>query len=214
MGTGNQSAGPFSPSRTSTTYTLIRSPSLSVSPLDLPRFWPTQPGGADLHCRRAGTGIHTGDQGGDQLLVAALEFLHLLTALRLADALTDDMLGRLRGDAAEFPGFQGNFHRIAHLGGLGVVDSLLQRHFHIGILHLIHHGFVKGYRKFRRGGVHDHPYIFLSAVIAFDRDDNSGLDLFHKVIRRNALFLFQQLDRLKNSVLFIFFPPFLFSLYT
>lgn len=41
---------------------------------------------ADFQGGGAGLGIHPGDQGGDQLLIAALELLHLLAALGLADA--------------------------------------------------------------------------------------------------------------------------------
>ena len=105
-------------------------------PLDLLIFRQDGFGGADLHRGRSGAGIHAGNHRRHQLLIAALEFLHLLAPLRLADALADDVLGRLGGNAPEFLSLQRNFHRIAHLGGLGLTGGLFHGHFHIGILYL------------------------------------------------------------------------------
>ena len=54
---------------------------------------------AELHEGVARVGLL--DDAGDQLAHAVLVLLEHHVALRLADALEDDLLGRLRGDAAE-----------------------------------------------------------------------------------------------------------------
>ena len=92
----------------------------------------------------AGFGIHPGDQRGDELLVAALELLHLLAPLGFPDPLPDDMLCGLGGDAAELLGFELDVHDVPNLGVFDIAGSFLRQHLLVGILHLVHDRFAQG----------------------------------------------------------------------
>ena len=61
---------------------------------------------ADFQRSSPSTGINTLYRGGHQFLMTALEFLHHLPALAVADSLTDDVPGGLRRDSAKFLGVQ------------------------------------------------------------------------------------------------------------
>jgi len=64
----------------------------------------------------AGNWVYPRHLSGCDLLLAALEFLHHLAALRFADALPDHVLHRLRGNSAKLLGLQRNFHNVARQG--------------------------------------------------------------------------------------------------
>ena len=74
--------------------------------------------------------------------MAALELLHQLAPLAVANALADDVAGRLGGDAAELLGIQAHAHLILY-PGVGVdFAGVFQRNLFALVGNLLRHGFV------------------------------------------------------------------------
>ena len=74
--------------------------------------------GADLQKRAAGARVDLIDDAGEDLVLLGVELLVDHAALRLADALNDDLLGSLRRDAAELLGLDRDADHVADLGAL------------------------------------------------------------------------------------------------
>ena len=86
------------------------------------------------------TGVDAGDDGGQDLVLLAGVLVSDHTALGLADALDNDLLGGGGGDAAEVAGLHVDADLVAQLGILGIGAGLLQGHFGGGVEHLLHDG--------------------------------------------------------------------------
>ena len=74
--------------------------------------------GADLQKRAAGARVDLIDDAGEDLVLLGIEFFINHAALRLADALNDDLLCSLRRDAAELLGLDRDADHVADLGAL------------------------------------------------------------------------------------------------
>ena len=74
--------------------------------------------GADLQKRAAGARVDLIDDAGEDLMLLGVELLVDHAALRLSDALNDDLLGSLRRDAAELLGLDRDADHVADLGAL------------------------------------------------------------------------------------------------
>ena len=74
--------------------------------------------GADPQGHGVGAGGDPGHHAGEDLVLLGVELLVDHAALRLADALNDDLLGSLRRDAAELLGLDRDADHVADLGAL------------------------------------------------------------------------------------------------
>ena len=120
-------------------------------------------------------------------------------ALGLADALNDDLLGRLRGDAAELLGLHGDADDVAH-GGLGLYPrGLVRRHLQGGILHFLHDGLLDGDLDGLLLPVHvHHQGVRGGGIVLFQSREQRLPDAVDHVILRDPLFLFQIRDCFKE----------------
>jgi hypothetical protein len=82
------------------------------------------------------------DDAVDDVADAVLVFLVLPVAFGLAHLLHDDLLGRLRGDAAVFERRQLVGYRVADLGGRVMTARVVERDLERGILDRLHHQHV------------------------------------------------------------------------
>ena len=72
----------------------------------------------------------------------ALELAEGLAALGVTDALPDDVLGRLGGNAAKLAGIERNFHHIPRHGALFVFLSVLHQDVGIRVFNIVDHIFT------------------------------------------------------------------------
>ena len=152
---------------------------------------------ADFQRSRSRTGVYALHERGDQLLIFALELLHHLAALAVANALADDVSGRLRGDSAKLLGIQRHVDLILHAGGGVNFSGLRQRNFLARVLDLLDDRLAQEHFKVAAGGIHVDERI-LVAVAVLTRGQNCLLDFIQHKIDRDAPFLFQQIQSLKN----------------
>ena len=132
---------------------------------------------------------------------AGLHFTALQVALALPQALPDDMLGGLGGDAAEFLGFQLGDHLLANLIGFAHLLGVLQTDLREGVLHFLHDVAEQAGAEGADLGVDVHHHVFvLHVVVLLHGDDDGRLDLFDQVVRRQAALLFQSGKGLKKFV--------------
>ena len=134
--------------------------------------------------------------------------LHLavqLAALGLADALTDDVLCGLGGDAAELLGLEGGHHTLAHLIGLADGVGLLQAQLGVGVLHLFHHVLHQVHREapVQRVDLHQNVLV-LHLVVLLDGDDDGSLDLLDQVFGGEAALLAKHVQGLKKLCVHFF----------
>ena len=138
--------------------------------------------------------IHAGHGGLHQIVGAGLDIAQLLAALCLTDALTDDVLCGLGGNAAEVLGLERGDDVVAHQ----IIGAELLRfgHADLGILVvpvLIGHDVLdQGHVKPAGGGINVHADVLIvHIVILLHGDDDGCLDLLDQVFCGDIALLFQ-----------------------
>ncbi len=132
-------------------------------------------------------------------MLAALEFLQHLAALRFPDALADDVLCSLRRNASEFLGFQADADHVARHGLFVITLGLFRQDFRFRIADFLHNRLFQDHfkRPFIRVNVYFNVFV-PTAEIFLDRNDNGAFDLIQQIIGRDAPFFFQQGKRLEE----------------
>ena len=158
---------------------------------------------ADAQRRGPGAGVDALHQRADQLLVLALELLHHLAALAVADALADDVARRLRRDASELLGAHRYIHVVSDLDGGIDLARLLQQDLFARLPHVVDGDHLQPHLEHAGLRVQvDDGVLVVIAVLA--RRENGLLDLFEHEFHGDAAFLFEQLQRLKNLIFIVF----------
>ena len=143
-------------------------------------------------------GVHLEHRGRDDLEFLILIFLQQLPALRLADALADDVLGRLRRDPAEILGLQRDFDLAALLHRGVVLVGVLQQDFGVGVLDLLDR--VLAHRDIEAPAVRvDLDHVLVGAAhVPLDCNGDGALDLLDERVAGNPLLLLQKAQCLKK----------------
>ena len=150
---------------------------------------------ADGHI--AGVGGDAKDGAGENLMLFRRECVEDHAALCLADALDDDLLGRLRSDAAEVLRLHIDVYQIAQLRGLADLAGRVERDFRGGgdnviddlFLHIHVHVVVLDL---------DEDVVGVAILVLFVCSDESLRDLLDHVALRNPAFFFKLRKRCKN----------------
>ena len=109
--------------------------------------------------------------------------------LRLPDALADDVLCGLGGDASKPLGLQGDLHQLPHLGTGLVLHGVLDGDLEGGVLNLLHHLLLHRHIEPLRLRVNLHNVLLAASGILFHRQLNGFCNLLHQILQRDALFL-------------------------
>ena len=125
-------------------------------------------------------------------------------ALGLADGLNDDLLGRLRRDAAEVFCFDFVLVNVAELDFLLVQPRLVQRDLGERVLDGFDHGKLHEHPHVALFGVELDAHVLVAVVFLAEGGQQRVLDLFHHLLLGDALFLFEQLERLKKFLIHLF----------
>ena len=148
-------------------------------------------------------GVNAGDGGLHDVVGAGLDLAQLLAALGLADALTDDVLCGLGGDAAKVLGLEGGHDPVAHLIALADVLCLGDADLAVLVVPVLigHDVLDEGDVELAGVGVDlDHDVVVLDLVVLLHGDDDSSLDLFDQVLRGNAALVLQHGESFKKFV--------------
>ena len=153
--------------------------------------------GADLKGGVAGTGIHAGDDAGEDLVLLGVELVIDHAALGLPQALDDDLLAVAGGDAAELHVVHGKVDGVADLilGGEG--PGLLQGHL-VGGIHvilLVHHGLLDIHLQGLMLLVHVHDNVLHVGVVPLVGGGQGLDDLIHHEGLGDVALLLQQGQR-------------------
>ena len=152
---------------------------------------------ANLQSGIAGDRVYPQHLSRDQLLILALELLHQLAPLRLANALADHMLGSLCDNAAELLGLQRNINGLAHLGALLDGLGLFQSQIRVRVLHFLNHILGHIHLKALLLRVNVAMDNVLAVVVVLGSHHDGGRNFFIQVILRDSLLLRQHLHCIK-----------------
>ena len=148
-------------------------------------------------------GVNAGHGAGQQLLGLGGVVLVHGAPLGLPDALDDDLLGGLGGDAAE----GGYLHRDAdHISQLraGIhVPGGVQGHLGGGVLHLLHHGPLLGYGHFGFRQLHHHVFggdLLVILPVLPVGVYQSLLDPLHHVVNGDVPLLLQRFQGAEDHI--------------
>ena len=122
-------------------------------------------------------------------------------ALGFADALDDDLLCRLCGDATEFFRFDRDADNVADVRFLVVAVRFVQQDLRgvVYVLALLHDRFENGHGNALLILVHEDLNVVLAVgIVALEGGQKSLLDLLLHIAAVNALFLFDLLDSVKK----------------
>ena len=157
---------------------------------------------AQLQRHNALDRFDVGDDGGDDLMGLALHLGVHLAALGLLEALADDVLSRLRGDAPEVLCLERDGVFIARLAAFLFLLGLLQRDLGSGVLH------------FLDDGLNDDGHVFILDLVVLLHGDHDGVfDFFQQVIGGQAAFLFQHGQCFKKFCVHFFQSSILYNIY-
>ena len=132
---------------------------------------------------------------------AGLHLAALQVALALTQTLTNHVLGRLGGNAAEFLRFQRGDQTLADLVALADLLGILQADLRVGVLDLLHDVAQQAGTESAELGVDiDNHVVILNLVVLLDRNDDGRLDFLNQVVLRQAALLFQRRESLKKFV--------------
>ena len=148
-------------------------------------------------------GVNAGDGSLHDVVGAGLDLAQLLAALSLTDALTDDVLCGLGGDAAKVLGLEGGHDAIAHLIALADVLSLGDADLAVLVVPVLigHDVLDEGDVELAGVGVDlDHDVVVLDLVVLLHGDDDRSLDLFDQVLRGDAALVLQHGESFKKFV--------------
>ena len=163
--------------------------------------------GAGIDDDVAGVGIDALDGRRDDFILLGLVFLDHHAALRLTDALNDDLLCRLRGNASECLGLQLSLADIADVQALGVRVCLLQRHLRQRIDNLFHDVLLLVYADFLLVLVDGNADIG-AAALTLECGNQRRLNLTDHIFLRDAFFLFEKVQCLEKFLVhFLMIPP-------
>ncbi len=155
--------------------------------------------GGDADGHRTVSRLDMADDAGEDLMLLGGELLVNDAALRLADALDDDLLCRLGGDAAELLGLHGNGDQIAELGAAADLPGGLEIDLVAGVLDLLHHGLHDVHLDALLVLVDDDLDIVLTLGIVAAESRQHGLtDFIVHIVAGNAFFLLDVLDGFKK----------------
>ena len=158
---------------------------------------------AGHHINDALLGVNAGDGGLHDVVGAGLDLAQLLAALGLADALTDDVLCGLGGDAAEVLGLEGGHDPVAHLIALADVLCLGDADLAVLVVPVLvgHDVLNEGDVELAGLGVDlDHDVVVLDLIVLLHGNDDSSLDLVDQVLCRNAALVLQHGESFKKFV--------------
>ena len=147
--------------------------------------------------------VHTGDGGLHDVVCAGLDLAQLLAALGLADALTNDVLCGLGGNAAKVLGLERGDDAVAHF--VGLADLLGLGDADLGVLVvpvLVGHDVLdQGHIEAAGTGVDVHlDVVLLDLVVLLDGNDDGGLDLLDQVLCGDAALVLQHGESFKKFV--------------
>ena len=136
-------------------------------------------------------------------MCAGLDLAELLVALGLADALTDDVLCGLGGNAAKVLGLERGDDAVAHF--VGLADLLGLGDADLGVLVvpvLVGHDVLdQGHIEAAGIGVDVHfDVVLLDLVVLLDGNDDGGLDLLDQVLCGDAALVLQHGESFKKFV--------------
>ena len=142
--------------------------------------------------------IHADNRRGDDLLALRLIFPDDVGALRLADALHDDLLCGQRGEAAQILGLDLDLEDRAELHALVLLFGVVQRDLRDGVFDLLDDLELLEHTHRLLHGVDVHAHVGVAVLVSLVRADERRLDLLQHVFLRNASFLLDQVQRLKK----------------
>ena len=145
---------------------------------------------ADAHDHVARRGLDAQDRCGEDLMLLGRERVKDHAALSLADALDDDLLGGLRGDAPERLRFDLGVHKVAELGVGADFPRRVERDFGGGGDDVVHDLFLDVEPHIAVGNIDEH-IIGVAFLILFIRGDQRLRDLVDHICLRNAPLLFE-----------------------
>ena len=147
--------------------------------------------------------VHTGNGGLDDIMGAGLDLAQLLAALGFPDALTDDMLCGLCGNAAEVLGLEGGDNAVADL--IALADLLGLGDADLGVLivpvligdNVLHQSDV----ELAAVGVDLHQnVVVLDLIVLLDSDHDGSLDLLDQVLCGDAALMLQHGESFKKII--------------
>ena len=147
--------------------------------------------GADLQKRAAGARVDLIDDAGEDLMLLGVELLVDHAALRLADALNDDLLGCLRRDAAELLGLDRDADNVADLGALADAVRRFLTDLHIRIDHARDNRLLDDHFDLLFCLIENdlHVVLAIGRVLA-ERRQHGLTDLLVHIFARNTFFFF------------------------
>ena len=155
--------------------------------------------GGDADGDTAVSGLDLGDDTGQDLMLLGSKLLIDDAALGLADALDDDLLGGLGGDAPELLCLHGDMQLVADLGALVDLLGGLENDLVAGVLDLLHDGLDDVHLDALFILLEDDFHIVLALGIVAPEGGKHGLpDLVVHIVAGNALFFFDVLYCLKK----------------
>ena len=147
--------------------------------------------GADLQKRATGARVDLIDDAGEDLVLFGVELLVDHAALRLANALNDDLLGSLRRDAAELLGLDRDADHVADLGALADAVRRFLTDLHIRIDHARDNRLLDDHFDLLFCLIENdlHVVLAIGRVLA-ERRQHGLTDLLVHIFARNTFFFF------------------------
>ena len=164
--------------------------------------------GGDADGNGAVARLDVGDHAGEDLVLLGGELVVDDAALGLADALDDDLLGSLGGDAAELLGLHRDRDRVAHLGAAADLLGGLENDLVAGVLHRLDDGLVHDHLDLLLVLVQQHLDVVLAlGIVPAEGGQHGLLDLVVHIGAGDALFLLDVLDGFKEFSVHVCLPP-------
>ena len=133
---------------------------------------------ADFQRERAGLRIHALNQRADELLMAALEFLHHLAALAVADALADDVSRGLRRNAAKLLRIETVAHKAAELCAGVILLRDLERDLAVRVLRGLDDLLAQKHVKLALLRIHIDDDVLVAVAVLAGGDDRRSRCIF------------------------------------
>ena len=155
--------------------------------------------GGDADGYRAVSGLDMAHNTGEDFMLLGGKLLIDQAALGLADALDDDLLCRLGGNAAELFGLHRDGNKVAKLGAAAVFLRGLEIDLMAGIRHLVHDGFHHVHLDAFFVLVENDLHVVLAlGVVAAEGRQHGLTDFVVHIIAGDSLFLLNVLDGFKK----------------
>ena len=154
----------------------------------------------------AGVGRDAKHRAGENLMLFGRERVEDHAALCLADALDNDLLGGLGGDAAKVLRANIDIHEVSELGVLVDLPGSVERNFGCGREHVVDHLFLYVHLEIAVFYLDEHV-IGIAFLVLFIRRDECLRDLVDHVLLRNAALFFELGQRRENFSVHVFCIP-------